>query len=52
MKILGSGCARSAKLAQGAEAAAKERRLSYTVGKVTDRDQTIDAGVMMTPARH
>lgn len=49
-KILGSGCAKCAKLVENAEAAAKELGLTYTVGKITDRDQIIDAGVMMTPA--
>ena len=49
-KILGSGCAKCGKLAANAEEAAKDLGLSYTVGKITDRDQIIDAGVMMTPA--
>lgn len=49
-KILGSGCAKCVKLAENAEAAAKELGLDYSVGKITDRDQIIDAGVMMTPA--
>jgi small redox-active disulfide protein 2 len=50
LKILGSGCAKCVKLAENAETAAKELGLTYTVGKITDRDQIIDAGVMMTPA--
>ncbi|MFO1152719.1 MAG: thioredoxin family protein [Rhodospirillales bacterium] len=49
-RILGSGCAKCAKLAENAEAAAKELGLTYSVGKITDRNQIIDAGVMMTPA--
>ncbi|MFZ1414907.1 MAG: thioredoxin family protein [Defluviicoccus sp.] len=49
-KILGTGCAKCVKLAENAETAAKELGLSYTVGKITDRNQIIDAGVMMTPA--
>lgn len=49
-KILGTGCAKCIKLAENAETAAKELGLSYTVGKITDRNQIIDAGVMMTPA--
>ena len=48
--ILGSGCAKCAKLAENTEAAAKELGLSYTVGKITDRNAIIEAGVMMTPA--
>ena len=49
-KILGSGCTKCLKLAANAEAAAKELGLPYTVGKITDQNQIIDAGVMMTPA--
>jgi small redox-active disulfide protein 2 len=49
-KILGSGCAKCSKLAANAEDAAKELGLPFTIGKITDRDQIIDAGVMMTPA--
>ena len=49
-KILGSGCAKCVKLAENTEAAAKELGLDFSVGKITDRDQIIDAGVMMTPA--
>lgn len=49
-KILGSGCAKCVKLAENTEAAAKELGLDYSVGKITDRNQIIDAGVMMTPA--
>ncbi len=50
LKILGSGCAKCVKLAENTEAAAKELGLDYAVGKITDRNQIIDAGVMMTPA--
>ncbi len=50
LKILGSGCAKCVKLAENTEAAAKELGLDYTVGKITDRNQIVDAGVMMTPA--
>jgi small redox-active disulfide protein 2 len=50
IKILGSGCSKCLKLAENAEVAAKDLGLTYTVGKITDRDQIIDAGVMMTPA--
>lgn len=50
LKILGSGCAKCVKLAENAEAAAKDLGLPYTLGKVTDRGEIVDAGVMMTPA--
>lgn len=49
-KILGSGCSKCLKLAENAEAAATQLGLTYTVGKITDRNQIVDAGVMMTPA--
>lgn len=50
IKILGSGCAKCVKLAENAEAAAKELGLDYCVEKVTDQNAIIDAGVLMTPA--
>ncbi len=50
IKILGSGCAKCAKLAENAEAAAKELGLEYSVEKVTDQNAIIDAGVLITPA--
>jgi small redox-active disulfide protein 2 len=50
VKILGSGCAKCVKLAENAEEAARELGLPYTIGKITDRNEIIDAGVMMTPA--
>jgi len=50
LKILGSGCAKCVKLAENAEAAAQDLGLDYTLGKITDRDEITDAGVMVTPA--
>ena len=50
IKILGSGCAKCIKLAENAEAAAKELGLDYSVEKVTDQNAIINAGVLMTPA--
>ena len=50
VKILGSGCAKCVKLAENAEEAARELGLPYTIGKITDRNEIIDVGVMMTPA--
>ena len=50
IKILGSGCAKCVKLAENAEAAAKELALDYSVEKVTDQNAISDAGVLMTPA--
>ncbi|MDZ3837940.1 MAG: thioredoxin family protein [Rhodospirillales bacterium] len=50
LKILGSGCTKCVKLAENAEAAAKDLGLDYTLGKVTDRGEITGAGVMVTPA--
>lgn len=50
IKILGTGCAKCVKLAENAEAAARELGLDYTIGKVTDRNQIIETGVIITPA--
>lgn len=50
IKILGSGCAKCAKLAANADAAAQQIGIDYRIDKVTDRDAIIDAGVMFTPA--
>ncbi len=50
LKIIGSGCAKCVKLAENAEAAAKDLGLDYTLGKITDRGEITHAGVMVTPA--
>lgn len=48
--ILGTGCAKCNTLAQFTEQAAKELRLDYELNKVTDLEQIMALGVMMTPA--
>ncbi len=50
IQILGTGCPKCNKLAEIAEAAAKELQLNYALEKVTDINQIMDFGVMMTPA--
>jgi len=50
IQILGMGCPKCNKLAENAEAAAKELGLQYTVEKVTDIEEIMKFGVMMTPA--
>ena len=50
IKIFGSGCPKCKKLASNVEVAAKSLILEYEIEKVTDINQIIDAGVMMTPA--
>jgi small redox-active disulfide protein 2 len=48
--VIGPGCARCKTLAQFAEQAAKELGLEYELNKVTDLQQIMALGVMMTPA--
>jgi small redox-active disulfide protein 2 len=50
IQILGTGCPKCKKLAEAAEAAAKELQISYELEKVTDINQIMAFGVMMTPA--
>ena len=50
IQIFGTGCPKCKKLAENAEAAAKEAGIEYELEKVTDINQIIQAGVMMTPA--
>jgi small redox-active disulfide protein 2 len=50
LQILGTGCARCQTLARFAEQAAQELGLNYELKKVTDLDQIMAMGVMMTPA--
>lgn len=50
LEILGAGCPKCKKLAANAEAAAKELGLEYELEKVTDVQQIMARGVMMTPA--
>jgi small redox-active disulfide protein 2 len=50
IQILGTGCPKCKKLAENAEAAAKELGLSFELEKITDINQIMKFGVMMTPA--
>lgn len=50
IQIYGSGCANCKKLAEHAEAAAKELGIDYTLEKVTDVNKIVAMGIMMTPA--
>jgi len=50
IQILGTGCAKCKKLAENADAAAKELNLAYELVKVTDLNEIMKFGVMMTPA--
>ena len=50
IQILGTGCPKCKKLAENTEAAAKELGIAYELIKVTDINEIMKFGVMMTPA--
>ena len=47
---LGTGCPKCKKLAENAEDAARQLNLEFEVEKVTDINEIMKFGVMMTPA--
>lgn len=49
LQILGTGCPKCQKLAEITEQAAKELNLDYEIVKVTDLDEIMSFGIMMTP---
>ncbi|NLW84368.1 MAG: thioredoxin family protein [Phycisphaerae bacterium] len=50
IQILGTGCPKCKKLAENAEAAAKELGVECQIEKVTQINDIMAMGVMMTPA--
>jgi small redox-active disulfide protein 2 len=50
IQILGTGCPKCKKLAENAEAAAKDLGIEYTLEKVTKINEIMKFGVMLTPA--
>jgi small redox-active disulfide protein 2 len=50
IQVLGTGCPKCRKLAENAEAAARALGIEYTLEKVTDINEILKFGVMMTPA--
>jgi small redox-active disulfide protein 2 len=50
IQILGTGCPKCKKLAENAESAAQTLGVEYTIEKVTDINEIMAFGVMMTPA--
>jgi len=50
LQVLGTGCPRCKKLADNVEAAAKALGIEYEIEKVTDINEIMKFGVMMTPA--
>lgn len=50
IQILGTGCPKCKKLAELAEKAANELGIQYELEKVTNLNDIMDFGVMVTPA--
>ncbi|HOQ89463.1 MAG TPA: thioredoxin family protein [Candidatus Hydrogenedentes bacterium] len=49
IQILGTGCPKCQKLAETAKTAAEELGLQYELVKITDLNEIMKFGVMMTP---
>ncbi len=50
VQILGTGCPKCKKLAENAQAAVKDAGIECEVVKVTDINEIMEFGVMLTPA--
>lgn len=50
MQVLGTGCPKCKKLAENAEAAIQDTGIDCVVEKVTDINEIMKFGVMLTPA--
>ncbi len=50
IQVLGTGCPKCTKLADTADKAAKEMGIEYSLEKVTDINDIMNFGVMVTPA--
>ena len=50
LQVLGTGCPKCKKLAENVEAAAKALGIGYEIEKVTDINEIMKFGIMMTPA--
>jgi len=50
LQVLGTGCPKCKKLAENAEAAAKALGIEYEIEKITNINDIMKFGVMMTPA--
>jgi len=50
LQILGPGCPKCRQLAENAEAAVKDLGIDYELEKVTDINEIMKFGVMITPA--
>ena len=49
IQVLGTGCPKCKQLAENADAAAKELGVEYELVKVTDINDIMGFGIMMTP---
>ena len=49
LQVLGTGCPKCKKLAEMTDSAAKELGIEYELIKVTDINEIMEFGVMMTP---
>ncbi len=50
LQILGTGCSKCKRLTERVEQAAKQLGIEHQIVKITDMEQIISFGVMMTPA--
>ena len=50
IQILGTGCPKCRKLTENTESAARELGIECDIEKITDIDEIMKFGVMMTPA--
>ena len=50
IQILGTGCPKCRKLTENAEIAAKNLGIEYEIEKITDINEIMKFGVMITPA--
>ena len=50
IQVLGTGCPKCSKLAENAEAAVKNAGIECEIEKVTDINEIMKFGVMLTPA--
>lgn len=50
IQVLGTGCPKCKKLTENAEAAAKEAGIEFEIEKVSDINDIMKFGVMITPA--
>jgi small redox-active disulfide protein 2 len=49
IQILGTGCPKCKQLAENADTAAKELGVEYEIEKITDINDIMSFGIMMTP---